>query len=120
LETMKVVWSADVAREPRGVAVLGNGEILVSHLVGADVTHVREEGSAPVVKTLGVMPSPVRAPSGKKLHASLGYSLVTSPDEGRLFVARHAVGALARRSWFGQPTVDVVLLPGKSRAAPEQ
>ncbi|MDC3952400.1 c-type cytochrome [Polyangium jinanense] len=117
----KVVWSADVAREPRGIAVLGTGEILVSHLVGADVTHIGEASGAPVVKTIGVMPSPVRAPSGKKLHASLGYSLVTSPDEGRLFVARHAVGALARRSWFGQPTVDVVLLPGKNgRAAPEQ
>ena len=121
LGTMKVVWSADVAREPRGIAVLGNGEILVSHLVGADVTHVREEAGAPVVKTIGVVPSPVRAPSGKKVHASLGYSLVTSPDEGRLFVARHAVGALARRSWYGQPTVDVVLLPGKNgRAAPTQ
>ncbi|MDC0739712.1 cytochrome c peroxidase [Polyangium mundeleinium] len=121
LVTGKVVWSADVAREPRGIVVLGSGEILVSHLVGADVTHIGEESGAPVVTTIGVMPSPVRAPSGKKLHASLGYSLVTSPDEGRLFVARHAVGALARRSWFGQPTVDVVLLPGKiGRAAPEQ
>ncbi len=121
LAAAKVVWSVDIAREPRGVVVLENGEILVSHLVGADVTHVREEAGAPVVKTIAVMPSPVRAPSGKKLHASLGYSLVTSPDEGKLFVARHAVGALARRSWFGQPTVDVVLLPGKNgRAAPEQ
>jgi len=120
LASFKVAWSEGVAREPRGIAVLSSGDLYVSHLVGPDVTLVHEEKGAPVVKTIGVVPSPVRAPSGKKTHASLGYSLVTSPDEGRLFVARHAVGALARRSWFGQPTVDVLLLPGKNRAEPEQ
>lgn len=121
LSANKVAWSVDVPREPRGIAVRENGEVLVSHLVGPDVTIVRDDASGPVVQAMNVMPSPVRAPSGKKLHASLGYSLVLSPDEERLFLARHAVGALARRSWFGQPTVDVVLLPGKSgKAAPEQ
>lgn len=114
LATNKVVWSVDVPREPRGIVVRENGDVLVSHLVGPDVTVVREAAGSPAVSTMSVHPSPVRAPSGKKLHASLGYSLVTSPDEERLFIARHAVGALARRSWFGQPTVDVVLLPGKS------
>jgi len=114
LATNKVVWSIDVPREPRGILVRENGDVLVSHLVGPDVTVVREASGSAVVSTMSVLPSPVRAPSGKKLHASLGYSLVTSPDEERLFIARHAVGALARRSWFGQPTVDVVLLPGKS------
>jgi hypothetical protein len=121
LATSKVVWSVDVPREPRGIVVRENGDVFVSHLVGPDVTVVREDAGTPVVTPMSVQPSPVRAPSGKKLHASLGYSLVTSPDEERLFVARHALGALARRSWFGQPTVDVVLLPGKSgRTAPEQ
>jgi mono/diheme cytochrome c family protein len=121
LSSGKVVWSADVAREPRGVVVLASGEVVVSHLVGPDLTRIREEGGAPVVELLAVLPSPVRAPSGKKLHASLGYSLVTNPKEERLFVARHAVGALARRSWYGQPTVDVVLLPGSGgRTAHEQ
>lgn len=121
LATNKVVWSADVPREPRGILVRENGEVLVSHLVGPDVTVVREVNGKPEVSVLGVVPSPVRAPSGKKLPASLGYALVTSFDEDRLFVARHAVGALARRSWFGQPTVDVVLLGGKSgRATSEQ
>ncbi|UQA63771.1 hypothetical protein E8A73_024610 [Polyangium aurulentum] len=121
LEKGAVVWSADVAREPRGVVVLEGGEVLVSHLVGPDLTRIREENGAPVVSALEVVPSPVRAPSGKKVHASLGYSLVTSPGEDRLFAPRHAVGALARRSWYGQPTVDVVLLPGHGgRTAPEQ
>ncbi len=121
LVTNKVVWSVDVPREPRGILVRENGEILVSHLVGPDVTVLRDDPTNPTVSTLAISPSPVRAPSGRKLHASLSYSLVTSPDEERLFVARHAVGALARRSWFGQPTVDVVLLAGKSgRTGPEQ
>lgn len=121
LASNKVVWSVDVPREPRGILVRENGELLVSHLVGPDVTVIREANGTPDVSTLSVMPSPVRAPSGRKLHASLGYALVTSADEERLFIARHAVGALARRSWFGQPTVDVVLLGGKSgRAASEQ
>ena len=121
LATNKVVWSIDVPREPRGILVRENGEVLVSHLVGPDVTIVRDDPTNPTISTLAIAPSPVRAPSGRKLHASLGYALVTSFDEERLFVARHAVGALARRSWFGQPTVDVVLLPGKSgRTVPEQ
>lgn len=121
LASNKIVWSVDVPREPRGILVRENGEVLVSHLVGPDVTVVREEAGNTVVSSMSVQPSPVRAPSGKKLHAALGYSLVTSADEERLFVARHAVGALARRSWFGQPTIDVMLLPGKTgRTAPEQ
>jgi len=121
LASNKIVWSVDVPREPRGLLVRENGEVLVSHLVGPDVTVIRDEGSSPVISSIGVVPSPVRAPSAKKLHASLGYALVTSPDEERLFLARHAVGALARRSWFGQPTVDVVLLAGKSgRTVSEQ
>lgn len=121
LVSNKVVWSVDVPREPRGILVRENGELLVSHLVGPDVTVIREANGTPEVSTLSVVPSPVRAPSGRKLHASLGYALVTSADEDRLYIARHAVGALARRSWFGQPTVDVVLLGGKSgRATSEQ
>jgi len=121
LATSKVVWSIDLPREPRGILVRESGEVLVSHLVGPDVTVVREDAGKAVATAMSIQPSPVRAPSGKKLHASLGYSLVTSTDEERLFVARHAVGALARRSWFGQPTIDVMLLPGKAgRTAPEQ
>ena len=121
LAANKVVWSVDVPREPRAIVIRESGEVLVSHLVGPDVTVVRDDAGTPAVTTISVQPSPVRAPSGKKLHAALGYSLVTSPDEDRLFLARHAIGALARRSWFGQPTVDVVLLAGKSgRSVNEQ
>ncbi len=121
LAANKVVWTIDVPREPRGITVRESGEVFVTHVVGADVTLIREENGVPVVQSISLIPSPVRAPSGKKLHASLGYSLVMSPEEDRLFVARHAVGALARRSWFGQPTVDVLLLPGKSGlTAPQQ
>src|SRR6185503_12220266 len=95
-----------------------NDVAYVSHLVGADLTRVDGKLGAPAGKSIELMPSPVRSPSGKKLDASLGYSLTVSDDEDRLFVARHAIGALARRSWFGQATVDVLLLPkeGKRQA----
>lgn len=113
----KVLWTVDVPREPRGVAAVSNDTAYVSHLTGADLTRVTARDGGAAVEPVALMPSPVRAPSGKKLHASLGYSLVPSADGERLFVARHAVGALARRSWFGQPTVDVLLLPKEGRRA---
>ncbi|MEZ4298548.1 MAG: hypothetical protein R3B70_26590 [Polyangiaceae bacterium] len=117
LAEKKVVWEVDVAREPRGVVAVSNDTAYVSHLMGADLTRITG-GKAESVE---LMPSPVRAPSGKKLHASLGYSLTPSSDGDRLFVARHAVGALARRSWYGQPTIDVLLLPSSGkRTAAEQ
>lgn len=121
LAESKVLWQVDVPREPRGVVAVSEDTAYVSHLVGPDLTRVAGKDGGGTAETVPLMPSPVRSPSGKKLHASLGYSLVPSVDGDRLFVARHAVGALARRSWFGQPTIDVLLLPKEGkRAAPEQ
>ncbi len=121
LAESKIVWKVDVAREPRGVVAASGDTAYVSHLVGADLTRVtwNDKDKEPLAEAIPLQPSPVRAPSGKKLHASLGYALVASADGDRLFAARHAVGALARRSWFGQPTIDVLLLPkeGKRTAA---
>lgn len=114
LAAKKVLWKADVEREPRGVVVV-NDVAYVSHLVGADLTRVSDKGGAPEVTRVELQPSPVRSPSGKKLDASLGYSLTASDDDDRLFVSRHAIGALARRSWFGQSTVDVLLLPKEGK-----
>lgn len=121
LPSSKVLWKVDVPREPRGVVAVSNDTAYVSHLIGADLTRVTGKEAGATAEPIAMSPSPVRAPSGKKLHASLGYSMVPSADGDRLFVARHAVGALARRSWYGQPTIDVLLLPkdGK-RSAPEQ
>ncbi|MBK8259487.1 MAG: hypothetical protein IPK82_43375 [Polyangiaceae bacterium] len=121
LTAKKVAWSVDVSREPRGVAAVSNDTVYISHLMGADLTRISTAQGSPAVDTVSLIPSPVRAPSGKKLHASLGYALAVSPEKGRLFASRHAVGALARRSWYGQPTVDVLLLPNSAtRSAPEQ
>jgi DNA-binding beta-propeller fold protein YncE/mono/diheme cytochrome c family protein len=111
LGAKKVLWQADVPREPRGVVAMDNDTAYVSHLVGADLTRVSGKQGSPAAEAISLLPSPVRAPSGKKLGASLGYALAVSDDGDRLFAARHALGALARRSWFGQPTVDVLLLP---------
>lgn len=119
----KLIWKTDVPREPRAVVATSAETAMVSHLVGADLTLVRwaDKDKEAIAQPVSLSPSPVRAPSGKKLHASLGYSMVPSADFDRLFVARHAVGALARRSWYGQPTIDVLLLPKEgARAAPEQ
>ena len=121
LAESKVVWKADVPREPRAVVATSNDTAYVSHLVGADLTRVTGKDGSATAEAISLVPSPVRAPSGKKLHASLAYSMAPSADGDRLFVARHAVGALARRSWFGQPTIDVLLLPKEGkREAPEQ
>lgn len=117
----KVVWTVDTPREPRGLVVLGSGDVVVSHLVGPDLTRIREERGGARAEPVALAPSPVRAPSGKKLHAALGYAVVTNESESRVFVARHAVGALARRGWYGQPTVDVLVWPGAGRQdAPSQ
>jgi len=48
----------------------------------------------------------------------MGYSLALSPDKKRLFVPRHALGARSHSSWFGSTTVDALLLPAETPAAP--
>src|SRR6185437_199431 len=41
LKALKVLWSVDVGREPRGVVVLPSGDrAYVSHLVGSGVTRI--------------------------------------------------------------------------------
>lgn len=110
LSEWRVVASLDVAREPRGVVVEPGGEVAwVSHLVGAELTRVDGvAGGAPTASRVSLPPSPMRAPAGGTLSASLGYSLALSPDGARLFAPRHALGAIGTRAWYGAPTVDVL------------
>lgn len=116
LESAAVKWTIDVAREPRGVAVLPDGSAAyVSHLVGADLTRIDGPSAAagsPSARSVALPASPLRAPSAVRLPASLGYALALSDDGRRLFAARHALGAMGHASWFGAATVDV-LLPGR-------
>ncbi|MFS8066744.1 MAG: hypothetical protein ACMG6S_10265, partial [Byssovorax sp.] len=107
LVALRVVWSVDVAREPRGVTVTADGSrVYVSHLIGADLTRIDVAGD-PKVERVALPADPLRTLAGDKtVSASLGYATILSPDGHRLFTARHALGALW--SWQGNTTVDVL------------
>ncbi len=112
------LFAIELAREPRGIALDGD-TAWVSHLVGADVTRVDGAlGTSPTVKRVRLDAAPLRAPSGKRLGASLGYALALSEDGSRLFAARHALGALGREAWFGAASVDVLATKSETTLAP--
>jgi mono/diheme cytochrome c family protein/DNA-binding beta-propeller fold protein YncE len=124
LATAKKLWSVDVPREPRGVVIGAQGRAYVTHLVGSkltridDVTAVDTQGAGPRVTSVELPASPLRTPSGRLLGASLGYAATLSDDGARLFVARHALGALGKEAWFGASTVDVLLTATDAPLAP--
>ncbi|MDI3286892.1 c-type cytochrome [Polyangium sp. 15x6] len=124
LETKKVRFTVDVAREPRGIAILGDGSrAYVSHLVGASLTRIDGIGTGnPTVKRVSLPAAPLRLPyeTTSEGDASLGYALTFSPDERRLFVARHAFGAVGVEAWYGMPIVDVLLPRDDSPLAPRR
>lgn len=108
LGAMRAAWSVDVAREPRGVTVSADGKkVYVSHLMGADLTRVDAGNAEPKVDRVKLPADPLSTLAGDKtVSASLGYAAILSPDGRRLFVGRHALGALW--SWAGNTTVDVL------------
>jgi DNA-binding beta-propeller fold protein YncE len=109
LAAAKVRWTIDVPREPRAVVIRPDGaSAYVTHLVGAAVTRIDDLAGTPRIHAVELPPAPARAPSGKTLNASLAYSAVLNDDGSRLFVARHALGALGQGSWFGAMTLDVL------------
>ncbi|MFT3765390.1 MAG: hypothetical protein QM820_07740 [Minicystis sp.] len=124
LAEKRVRWSLDVAREPRGIAVRADRSAAwVTHLVGTEVTKIeRLDGEAPVVRRLALPADPLRAPLGQheKVGASLGYAAVLSADEGRLYVARHALGGLGWQMWSGTSTVDVLATANDEPLAPHR
>lgn len=106
LAKRQLLWSLPVPREPRGVVIDRAGSTaFITHLVGASVTSLRLTDT-PELQRLDVPAAPLRSP-GRALGASLGYAAALSPDDARLFVARHALGALGKNAWFGAATVDV-------------
>ncbi len=113
-------WSVEVPREPRGVVVDPNGDVAwVSHLVGARLTKLSGiGGNGATVERIDLPAAPLRAASGKRLEASLGYALALSPDGARLFAPRHGLGALGREAWFGAATVDVLRTKSGDGIAP--
>lgn len=122
LASPKLAWSLDVRREPRGVVIANDGRTAyVSHLVGAALTRIEDVSSdAPAAREVVLPPSPLRAPPGVTLSASLGYALALSPDGSRLFAPRHALGAMGQRFWYGAPTVDVLLTQGDQPLLPKR
>lgn len=119
LATSKKLWSIDVGREPRAIAIKKEGDVAyVSHLVGASLTRIDGLKSQPKPRAIALPPAPLRAPANATLPAALGYAAVLSPDETRLFAARHAIGALGEESWFGASTVDVLITAGDAPLAP--
>lgn len=121
----KKLWSVEVAREPRAVVVRdGGATAYVTHLVGSSITRLDAQGGgfadAPKVTSVVLPPAPLRSPSGVTLDASLGYAAVLAPDESRLFVARHALGALGEDAWFGASTVDVLVTANDSPLGPRR
>jgi DNA-binding beta-propeller fold protein YncE/mono/diheme cytochrome c family protein len=126
VRAMRVKWSKEVDREPRGVVVLPDGErAYVSHLVGSALTRVDAIGTAePAASKVALPPAPSRTPIAKELAAALGYALTTDPDGKRLFVPRHALGALGTwfnsSSWWGAGTVDVLRTANDEPLAPRK
>lgn len=119
LASLRVRWSINAAREPRGVAIASDQTAYVSHLVGNAVTRVRGvDSGAPEAERFTVAPAPARARRDQLLDASLGYAALLSPEEDRLLLPRHALGAQGDDWWFGQGAVDVVSLPDFTHQAP--
>lgn len=117
LATLAVKWTASVPREPRGVVITADGATAyVSHLVGPALT--RLDLATGATRAVELPASPLRTPAGKALGASLGFALAL--DGERLFAARHAIGALGTRSWFGASTVDVLLLGTETPLSPRR
>ncbi len=123
LAARKVRFSVDVAREPRGIAVLAGGSrAYVSHLIGSALTRIDGlGGDEPAVTRVAFPAAPLRALRGSE-EASLGYALLLSADERRLYAARHALDAetLEQGRWAGAPTVDVLLTGNDAPLAPPQ
>lgn len=99
------VWTVDVAREPRGVAVAPDGRVYLSHLVGAELSVVDGAATSPEVRRIDFPADPSGTRFNETIPASLGYAALLSPDGRRLFVGRHGLGAVGW--WQGSPTVDV-------------
>jgi len=122
LAAKKVRFSLDVAREPRGIAILQGGtRAYVNHLVGSEITRIDGiESDKPSIRRVALPAAPLRVtferPTAKL--ASLGYALTLSPDESRLYVARHGLGAVGTPIWFGVSTVDILLTRDDSPLVP--
>ena len=127
LQQNKVLWSIDVAREPRAVVIAPDGNTAyVTHLIGETLTRIDDLRGTPKVSRVPLTrqdPKAAKKPKPKVEPAprggSLAYSAVLSPDGTRLFVPRHEVGGLGPTRWAGSPTVTVVWTRDDKLLVPE-
>lgn len=111
IQAGKVLWTQNVAREPRGVVIHPNGKTAyVSHLTSANLTRIDDlDGDKPKTKKIDFPASPLRTPYGTKVDGSLGYALVIDDAGHRLLAARHALGALGPwGDWYGVMSIDAL------------
>lgn len=122
IESPSPRWSVSLPREPRGLAVTSDGSgVYVTHLTGTAITKIEGiKGDAPTVAAIELPAAPLRTRWGERAGASLGYAAALSPDGSRLFVARHALGALGPDAWFGAATVDVLATRDDTPVAPRR
>lgn len=119
IASAKKLWTLDVGREPRAIVVRPDGKsAYVTHLTDRGITRLDDILGQPKASPIQLPPSPLRSPSGKVLNATLAYSAVLSPEGNRLFVPRHAIGALGEAAWFGAATIDVLLTADDTPLAP--
>lgn len=120
LAGQRLRFTVDVGREPRGVAITQDGSrAYINHLVGDAVTRVDGIASEkPTIRRIPVPAGPLRTGSGQKTTASLGYAVALSPDDRRLYIARHALGVEALHVWYGAGSVDVLLTRDDTPLAP--
>lgn len=107
LGTLKRRFSVAVAREPRGIAIVGD-RAYVSHLVGSALTRIDHRATPPTVTRVALPAAPTRTPPDRQHAASLGYALTLSPDGRLLFAPRRALGGLGFYVWGGVPAVDLL------------
>lgn len=118
LAQKKLLWSLDVGREPRGVAIRPDGAgAYVTHLVRASLTRIDDLAGTPKLRVVPFPASPIRTIPERADAATLGYAPVISPDGSRLLLARQALGATGRFTWAGQNTVDILLLKDETPLA---
>ena len=109
LDTMTVRWTVDVAREPRAVVIpkAANAPAYVTHLTRKALTRIDGlAGAKPKVTEVAFPTAPSVSPAQADVGATLAYSAVLSKDETRLYVPRHALGAVS--GWWGANAVDVL------------
>lgn len=99
-----------VGREPRGISIFPDGKkAYITHLTSSTITRLSDiDGPNPSATPMDFPSAPMRSRQQSTGEASLGYSVVPSPNGDRLFFARHGLDTFGG-DWYGASTIDVWL-----------